>query len=80
MADLSGRVAVVTGAASGIGPHFAMALAEAGAGVAIGDIEDGAAVADAINGSVARSSALFHTLDVSDCPPSGPMEQIRVIA
>src|SRR5436305_9781795 len=36
MFDLSGKVAVVTGASSGLGVAFAQALAEAGADVAIG--------------------------------------------
>ncbi len=39
MARLDGRVAFVTGAASGIGRAAAMALAEAGAGVFISDID-----------------------------------------
>src|SRR2546429_680882 len=34
--DLSGKVAVVTGASSGLGVAFAQALAEAGADVAVG--------------------------------------------
>ena len=33
--DLSGKVALVTGASSGLGVHFARTLAEAGASVAI---------------------------------------------
>jgi NAD(P)-dependent dehydrogenase (short-subunit alcohol dehydrogenase family) len=39
MTDLSGRVAIVTGAASGIGNAFAWALARAKASVVIGDLE-----------------------------------------
>ena len=64
--DLSGRVAIVTGAASGIGPHFAQALAKAGAKVAIGDIADGTSVAEAINKSLNSESAMYAPLDVSD--------------
>ncbi|PRH50141.1 SDR family NAD(P)-dependent oxidoreductase, partial [Burkholderia multivorans] len=50
-ADLSGKTAVVTGAASGIGKEIALELANAGAAVAIADLNlDGAnAVADEIN-------------------------------
>ena len=66
MEDLSGKVAIVTGAASGIGPHYAAALAKAGAKVAIGDIADGAAVADSINDSVGGGAAMYAALDVSD--------------
>ena len=33
--DLSGRVALVTGASSGLGAQFARVLAQAGAGVAL---------------------------------------------
>ncbi|MGE0153740.1 MAG: glucose 1-dehydrogenase [Reyranellaceae bacterium] len=40
MGDLSNRVALVTGGASGIGAETCRALAEAGATVAVGDIQD----------------------------------------
>ena len=59
--DLTGKVAVVTGAATGIGEGIARALADAGAEVVIADIDtDGARrVADDIDGSAID-------LDVSD--------------
>src|SRR5437588_9831481 len=64
--DLHGRVAVVTGAGSGIGRATALALARNGAKVHVADIDEGRAwnVASEIQdgGGVAQA----HTLDVSD--------------
>lgn len=64
--DLAGRVAVVTGAGSGIGRATAHALARRGAHLALADI-DGAAVArtaDELRASGTRVS--HHVLDVAD--------------
>ena len=44
MSDLGAKVAVVTGGAGGIGAAIAACLAEAGAAVAIWDLNGGAAV------------------------------------
>jgi NAD(P)-dependent dehydrogenase (short-subunit alcohol dehydrogenase family) len=49
--DLANRVALVTGAASGIGAATAKALAGAGAKVVVSDVNDGAAVASGIGGA-----------------------------
>ncbi len=64
--SLAGRTALVTGAGQGIGQAYAMALAEAGADVAIVDInsQTAAAVAEDVRGVGVRSLAL--TVDVRD--------------
>lgn len=63
--DLSGKVAVVTGAASGMGLREATLLAEAGAQVILADIleDEGQAAASALQAQGLR--ARFHRLDVS---------------
>src|SRR5262245_59155947 len=63
--SLSGKVAVVTGGARGIGQALARALAREGVVVAIGDLDAGAAeaaAAELANGSIGLS------LDVTDRP------------
>lgn len=64
--DLSGKVALVTGAGRGIGKGIAMALAKAGADVAVADVlEDNArAVAEEIEGLGRRASPM--AVDVTD--------------
>jgi 3alpha(or 20beta)-hydroxysteroid dehydrogenase len=64
--DLTGRKALVTGGARGLGAGMAEALARAGAAVVIGDIRAdlGEATADAIKKSGAE--AAFLPLDVTD--------------
>jgi len=59
MANLNGKVAIVTGGAAGIGKHYSRALAEAGAIVQILDIVDGTSYA-------AEIGATFHTCDIAD--------------
>ena len=66
MTTLQGRVAVVTGAGSGIGRATAKLLAERGCKVAISDVNPAslAETADSIEGT--GGSVLQHTLDVAD--------------
>jgi NAD(P)-dependent dehydrogenase (short-subunit alcohol dehydrogenase family) len=54
MSDLSGRVALVTGGARGLGAAAAKALAAQGAKVVVSDLSDGATVADAIGGAYVK--------------------------
>ena len=56
MRDISGKTAIVTGAASGIGLGIATALAEAGANVVMADIQKDA-VEQAAHGLPAPTSA-----------------------
>jgi 3alpha(or 20beta)-hydroxysteroid dehydrogenase len=64
-ADLTGRVALVSGAAQGLGAAMAEALAAAGAAVAVGDIQvaSGQSTVAAINAS--GGTAVFVELDVT---------------
>jgi hypothetical protein len=66
--DLEGRVALVTGAARGIGRAIALALAHAGADVALGlrDIATGAELARTIEGMGRRALPL--QMDVARLP------------
>lgn len=61
---LARRVAIVTGAAQGIGAQFARALAAEGAAVVIGDLLDAAPVARAITESGGKARAV--RVDVTD--------------
>ena len=68
---LDGEVAVITGAGDGIGRIAALTLAEAGAAIAVTDIDSDAAarVADEIREAGGRSEA--YTLDLGDLPAIG---------
>src|SRR5690554_5883716 len=69
--DLTGRVALVTGATSGLGRHFAELLAGHGAAVAVAGrrAERASEVVDAIEGAGGRALAV--QLDVRDAGAIG---------
>lgn len=60
---LNGQVAIVTGAAQGIGRGIALVLAEAGARVVVGDLQDATGAVHAIE--AARGDAVSMVMDVS---------------
>ena len=62
--DLNGKVAIVTGAAHGIGAEFAAALAAAGAKVVVADVLDGSAVVSRIGAAGGEGRHL--------APPTAP--------
>ena len=55
MNDLSGKVAIITGGASGIGEATARVFAQAGAKVIVADLQDGSRVAKEIGGVFQRT-------------------------
>jgi NAD(P)-dependent dehydrogenase (short-subunit alcohol dehydrogenase family) len=66
MNKLAGQAAIVTGGAKGIGRHYCMALAGAGAQVMVADIADGADVAREIVDKHGQGAAESMQFDVSD--------------
>ena len=66
MARLSGRAAIVTGGAKGIGRHYSRALVAEGARVMIADIADGRGLAEEIAAEHGANSVITAVADVSD--------------
>jgi 3-oxoacyl-[acyl-carrier protein] reductase len=67
--DLTNQVAIVTGAATGIGAAIATRLADAGARVVVADLNDGAAgeTASKIRGAIAIQTDITNTASVQNC-------------
>lgn len=64
---VTGKVALISGAAQGMGASHARVLARQGANIAIGDLQEdvGIALADDINAELGRNAAIFVPLNVT---------------
>ncbi len=66
MGRFEGKVAIVTGAAQGLGATYAKALAAEGAAVTVADIDDGSKVISEIQAADKNAKALNQVTDVTD--------------
>jgi NAD(P)-dependent dehydrogenase (short-subunit alcohol dehydrogenase family) len=76
--DFTGKVALVTGAAAGMGLATARAFAEAGATVVLADVEEAVVRAEAEKLSGADHTALAISCDVSDDAEAAAMVERTV--
>jgi len=65
-ADLRNKVAIITGAAGGLGRAFALAFAEAGAAIAVGDVNEAGATETASLIIQSGQQAIPVSVDVAD--------------
>jgi NAD(P)-dependent dehydrogenase (short-subunit alcohol dehydrogenase family) len=75
MHRLDGQVAIVTGAAQGIGRGIALVLAEAGATIVIGDIQDASATVQEIRAAGGQALSI-----ISDISQPGDVESLVDLA
>ena len=68
---LDGQVAIVTGAAQGIGRGIALVLSEAGANIVIGDIQDASSTVEAVHASGSNATSMI--MDVSSLKDAGAL-------
>ena len=82
MIDISGKTAIVTGAASGIGLGIATALAEAGANVVMADIQKDAVeqAAHGLSGTNKRVMPVRIDVTMPLSAPFRPMSSRRATA
>lgn len=76
MGNLTGKVAVVTGAARGLGRAYAEGLAAAGAAIVVGDLRDCTETVASVKGAGGRVHAV--TLDVTDRTSTAAAAQAAV--
>ena len=73
---LDGQVAIVTGAAQGIGRGIALVLAEAGAKIVIGDIQDASSTAEEIRAG--GGEAVTTVMDTSSSGDAGSLVDLAL--
>jgi NAD(P)-dependent dehydrogenase (short-subunit alcohol dehydrogenase family) len=78
--DLTGKVAVITGGAGGIGVVYADALTEAGASVVVADLDGDAAAATADDLTGKGRAATSTAVDVRSPESAAAMAQAAIIA